>query len=185
MADAVLYLLYGKWAGEANECFVNGVKAGKKMQKASEERKWKMTIREMKLEDIELILPMYLSYYNEQEGGCSTAETAGKRIRQVLHMYDSYALLMEDDIDVIGFAVGYFKQYDDIVGYTLEEIVIAREHQNKGLGSSLLGELERRVREKGAACVELQAVNDEMHERYYGKAGYHNAKNFVMKVKWF
>ena len=61
--------------------------------------------------------------------------------------------------------------------------MIAREHQNKGLGSSLLGELERR--EKGAACVELQAVNDEMHERYYGKAGYHNAKNFVMKVKWF
>lgn len=49
---------------------MNGVKAGKKMQKASEERKWKMTIREMKLEDIELILPMYLSYYNEQEGGC-------------------------------------------------------------------------------------------------------------------
>ena len=32
---------------------------------------------------------------------------------------------------------------------------------------------------------ELKAVNDEMHERYYGKAGYHNAKNFVMKVKWF
>ena len=63
--------------------------------------------------------------------------------------------------------------------------MIAREHQNKGLGSSLLGELERRGRGKGAACVELQAVNDEMHERYYGKAGYHNAKNFVMKVKWF
>ena len=178
MADAVLYLLYGKWAGEANECFVNGaIGTGKKIQKVSEERNWKMTIREMQLEDIELILPMYLSYYNEQEGGCWTAETAGKRIRQVLHM--------DDDIDVIGFAVGYFKQYDDIVGYTLEEIVIAREHQNKGLGSSLLGELERRVREKGAACVELQAVNDEMHERYYGKAGYHNAKNFVMKVKWF
>lgn len=165
---------------------MNGtIRTGKKIQEVSEERNWKMTIREMQLEDIELILPMYLSYYNEQEGGCWTAETAGKRIRQVLRMDDSYALLMGDDNDIVGFAVGYFKQYDDIVGYTLEEIVIAREHQNKGLGSSLLRELERRVREKGAACVELQAVNDEMHERYYGKAGYHNAKNFVMKVKWF
>ncbi len=59
------------------------------------------------------------------------------------------------------------------------------KHQNKGLGSALLKEIENRVKEKGASCVELQAVNDEKHERYYGKAGYKNAVNFVMKVKWF
>ncbi len=47
----------------------------------------------------------------------------------------------------------------------------------------MLKELEMRVQEKGAACIELQAVADEHHEHYYGKAGYHNAKNFVMKVK--
>lgn len=38
---------------------------------------------------------------------------------------------------------------------------------------------------KGAACMELQAVKDEHHERFYGKVGFRNAKNFVMKVKWF
>ena len=41
------------------------------------------------------------------------------------------------------------------------------------------------VKEAGASCIELQAVKDEMHEKYYGKAGYNDAKNFVMKVKWF
>ena len=81
--------------------------------------------------------------------------------------------------------MGYFKQYDDIIGYTLDEIVIAYPYQNKGIGSMLLKELEERVKEKGAACVELQAVNDAMHEQYYGKAGYKNAGNFVLKVKWF
>lgn len=54
-----------------------------------------------------------------------------------------------------------------------------------GYGSALLKDLESCVRKKGAACIELQAVADEHHEHYYGKAGYHNAKNFVMKVKWF
>lgn len=29
-----------------------------------------------------------------------------------------------------------------------------------------------------------QVVKDEMHERYYGKAGYGDAKKFVMKMKW-
>lgn len=93
--------------------------------------------------------------------------------------------MKDDEGKAVGFVMGYFKQYDDIVGYTLEEIIISSENQNKGLGSALLEELENRGKEHGASCVELQAVSDEMHERYYGKAGYKNAINFVMKVKWF
>ena len=140
----------------------------------------------MSAEDIALVLPLYIDYYNNQEEGCWTEETAGKRIRQVLTMQDSYSLIMKDDADAVcGFAMGYFKQYDDIVGYTLEEIVIASAEQNKGLGSRLLAELETRVKAAGAACMELQAVKDEMHEQFYGKAGFRDAKNFVMKVKWW
>lgn len=144
-----------------------------------------MNIREMNIKDIEVVLPLYISYYNEVEDCCWTEETAGKRIHQVLSMEDSYSLILEEDNKAIGFAMGFFKQYDDIVGYTLEEIVIAKEFQNQGIGSKFLQDLESRVKDKGAACVELQAVNDEMHERYYGKAGYYTADNFVMKSKWF
>ena len=116
---------------------------------------------------------------------CWTEKTAGSRMYQVLSTQDAYALLLEENGKALGFAMGYFKQYADIVGYTLEEILIIRERQNQGLGSFLLRELERRVKEKGAACIELQAVSSPLHEHYYGKSGYHNAKNFVMKVKWF
>ena len=145
-----------------------------------------MQINEMQIEDIDLVLPLYIEYYNKYEDGCWTEETAKKRIRQVLTMEDSYSLIMRDDNDMVrGFAMGYFKQYDDIVGYTLEEIVIAYHYQNKGLGSMLLATLESKVKEAGASCIELQAVKDELHEKFYGKAGFANAGNFVMKVKWF
>lgn len=145
-----------------------------------------MQIEVMNLEDIDLIIPLYIDYYNHCEGSCWTEITAKQRIQQVLKIEGSYSLIMKDvSGEVCGFVMGYYKQYDDIVGYTLEEILIARKYQNKGLGSILLAELESRVKASGASCVELQAVKDEMHERYYGKAGYHDAKNFVMKVKWF
>ncbi len=144
-----------------------------------------MRTREIAVADIPAILPLYISYYNNQEGSCWNEDTAGKRIHQVLSMEDGFGLVLEEENQILGFAMGYFKQYDDIIGYTLEEIVIAYEHQNKGLGSMLLRQLEQQVKKKGAACVELQAVNDNMHQRYYGKAGYHDAQNFVMKVKWF
>lgn len=145
-----------------------------------------MHIETMTLSDIELVIPLYIDYYNGCEGSCWTDATAKRRIRQVLTIDGAYSLIMKDDDGAIyGFVMGYYKQYDDIIGYTLEEILIARKHQNKGLGSHLLTELELRVKAAGASCVELQAVKDEMHERYYGKAGYYDAKNFVMKVKWF
>jgi predicted N-acetyltransferase YhbS len=144
-----------------------------------------MNITTMTVEDIAEVLHLYLDYYNNCEGGCWTEETARKRIHQVLTMEGGYSLIMRQESgEAIGFAMGYWKQYDDIVGYTLEEIIISRQFQNQGLGSVLLAEIERQVKEQGASCIELQAVNDEMHERYYGKAGYHNAQNFVMKVKW-
>ena len=137
-------------------------------------------------DDIDLVVPLYVDYYNNYEDGCWTEATAKKRIGQVLSTEASYSLVMRDDSGLVcGFAMGYFKQYDDIVGYTLDEILVSREYQNRGLGSLLLAELESRVKSNGASCVELQAVKDEMHERYYGKAGYRDAKNFVLKVKWF
>lgn len=145
-----------------------------------------MKISAMTSEDVGSVIPLYISYYNTQEGSCWTEKTAARRITQVITMNDSYSLILRDDEDnVLGFAMGYFKQYDDIVGYTLEEIVIAAEYQHMGLGTFLLKELEDRVRGKGASCVELQAVKDDLHEQYYGKAGYRDAANFVMKVKWF
>lgn len=145
-----------------------------------------MQIEIMDTKDIDLVVPIYIDYYNNHEDSCWTESTARRRIRQVLKTEDSYSLIMKAaNGEVCGFVMGYFKQYDDIVGYTLEEILIAHKYQNKGLGSILLAELEARVKEAGASCVELQAVKDEMHERYYGKAGYRDAKNFVMKVKWF
>lgn len=145
-----------------------------------------MQIEVMTPNDVELVIPLYIEYYNNREGGCWTEITAKRRIQQVLKMEGSYSLIMRDtNSEVCGFVMGYYKQYDDIIGYTLEEILISDKHQNKGLGSILLAELESRVKAAGASCVELQAVKDEMHERYYSKAGYLDARNFVMKVKWF
>lgn len=145
-----------------------------------------MQIEVMDLNDIDLVVPLYIDYYNNHEDSSWTEITAKRRIQQVLKMEDSYSLIMKDaNNEVCGFVMGYYKQYDDIIGYTLDEILISHKYQNKGWGSILLAELESRVKLAGASCVELQAVKDEMHERYYGKAGYHDANNFVMKVKWF
>lgn len=145
-----------------------------------------MNIREMNVDDIAKVINLYIKYYNEIENSCWTEKTAFKRIHQVLTMEGSYSLILEDNENkAIGFAMGYFKQYDDIVGYTLEEIIIEYDEQNKGYGSKLLKAIEDLAVKEGAACIELQAVNDKMHSHFYDKAGYLDSESFVNKVKWF
>ena len=126
---------------------------------------------------------MYVDYYNAYVDGEGSIETTTKRIHQVMTREDAFGLLLEDKGRLLGFAMGYFEQYDDCQAYDLIEIVVAGERQNQGLGTAFMRELERRVREKGAMLIQLQSVNDAKHEHFYDKLGFKDAKNLVLKTK--
>ncbi len=139
----------------------------------------------MTAEDVEKVLPLYLAYYNGHEGSEWTNETAGRRIRQVVTMQDSRSYLLKKDGALLGFVMGFLKQYDDLLGYTLEEIIVTSDEQNKGYGTEAMTLLEAELRKESVSMVELLAVNDEMHEHFYGKFGFRNTKTLVPKAKFF
>lgn len=142
-----------------------------------------MEYRPFTLEDPPRTAKLYVDYYNAYEDGEGTIETTTKRIHQVMTREDAFGLLLEDKGRLLGFAMGYFEQYDDCQAYDLIEIVVAGERQNQGLGTAFMRELERRVREKGAMLIQLQSVNDAKHEHFYDKLGFKDAKNLVLKTK--
>ena len=142
-----------------------------------------MKYRRMEEADIAVAAQLYVDYYNNHEDGEWTEETARKRIHQVWSREDSYCLLLEQEGRLIALAFGYMEQYDDCFAYDLVEIVVAAEYQNQGIGTAFMQELEARVKEQGAMLIQLDAVNDEFHEHFYGKLGYGTAKNFVLKTK--
>ncbi len=143
-----------------------------------------MDYRVMEEADIGRVIPLYMEYYNTKEDGCWTYETTFRRIHQVWSREDAYCLLLEEDGAPVGFAMGYFEQFDDISAYDLAEIVVDGRRQGQGLGTRLMAELERRVKALGASMVQLLAVRDEKHERFYGRLGYQDAGNLALKGKW-
>lgn len=143
-----------------------------------------ITCRNMEESDIALVIPLYMEQYNTWEGGQWTQETTYRRIHQVWSREDSLCMLLEREGEILGFAMGYFEQYDDIQAYDLVEIVIAHAHQGKGIGTWFLGLLETKVKELGGAMIQLQAVNDDRHNRFYGKLNYRNCSNLILKSKW-
>ena len=141
-----------------------------------------MKFRLMNEEDINSVIPLYIEYYNKEDGEW-TEKTVSQRIHQVLTREDSLCLICEEENGIVGFAMGYFEQFDDGFIYVLVEIVIASEFQNKGIGTELMKKLENTVKEKGALNIQLEAVNDEFHEHFYGKLGYNTVSNLVLKTK--
>lgn len=142
-----------------------------------------MHYRIMEVADIDLITPLYIDYYNAQ-GDDWTPEIVRRRIWQVLASPDSLCLLALEGESVVGFAMGRFEQFYDLVAYNLVEILIAGPCQNRGLGTQLMQELERRVKASGASLVQLMAVSDEAHDRFYGRLGYQNTTTLVSKGRF-
>lgn len=89
------------------------------------------------------VVQNYVDYYNTYQDGCWTYEKAYKRIHQIMSIEDAECLVLYQNTELIGFLMGYYKEYDDIKLYYLEEIVIFSKFQNKGYGKILLDELEK------------------------------------------
>ena len=145
-----------------------------------------MNYRRMTNEDLDTIIRKYIKYYNDREDGCWTYEQAYKRIHQVLTIEDSCCLIQCDERqEITGFAMGYYKEFDDIKSYYLEEIVIFDGNQNQGYGTDFMMELEHVIREHGANSIKLISVNDAHHQHFYTKLGFHAAPNLFIMGKYF
>lgn len=142
-----------------------------------------MHYRTMEAADIDLVTPLYINYYNSQ-GDEWTPEIVRRRIWQVLGSPDSLCLLALDGETIVGFAMGRFEQFYDLMAYNLVEIIIAGPFQNRGFGTELMLELERRVKETGGSLIQLMAVNDDAHDRFYGRLGYQNTTTLLSKGKF-
>lgn len=136
-------------------------------------------------ENIDLVVHKYVDYYNSNEDGCWTYEKAYKRIHQVMTIEDSECFVQYDNDNLTGFVMGYYKEFDDLKAYFLEEIVIFADYQNNGYGTAFMAELERVVRENGVEHIELISVNDEHHMHFYKKMGFYAASNLAMMGKHF
>ena len=143
-----------------------------------------MEYKELNEENLDAVVLKYIDYYNNREGGCWTYGKAYKRIHQVMTIEDSECLVQYLNGSITGFVMGYYKEFDDLKAYFLEEIVIFSEH-NKGFGTDFMRELERLVRKNGVEHIELISVNDEHHMRFYEKLGYYSASNLNMMGKHF
>ena len=136
--------------------------------------------KELTLEELDTVINKYINYYNF-EGGKWTYESAKKRLKQIFLTPYFYGIGLYKESELLGLSIGWFKQFDDVQLFYVEEILVFREYQNKGLGSKILQELESLVKKQGAQKIDLSTTHEDIHQRLYSKLGYQKS-NFLIPM---
>lgn len=78
---------------------------------------------------------------------------------------------------VIGFIGGVFYYYDQFTIFTIEEMFINNNLQNKGIGNQLLIEFEKILTKMKVNKIELKTLKKSYVEKFYKNRGYITNKN--------
>lgn len=140
--------------------------------------------KELDKHNIKTVIDKYVDYYNNNDNDTWTFETAYKRILQVMTIEDSHCIVQLVDGNLSAFAMGYYKQFDDLLAYSLEEIIVFQGYQRQGYGSHMMLEIEKKCKGKGGSLIELISLNDKLHNYFYGRLGYYDASNLIGKGKF-
>jgi len=111
-----------------------------------------------------------------------------KRQKESMKKHRSIFIVAVNDGRVIGMATGCIGQRDepdifenDLQGY-VDEICVEPAFRDKGIGTMLLIELERRLARKGAELIGLAVADKNKSIDFYTKHGYSVKSHWMVKM---
>ena len=107
-----------------------------------------------------------------------TQEKAERRVKSILSNFESIGLKYESDGNILGGLLGFVDPYAEEDFFFVSEIFVIPECKKQGIGSSLLKELEKILKEKNINVIQLNSIN--YNQNFYQKNGFQKDSVDVM-----
>lgn len=131
--------------------------------------------RKAKSEDVPAMAGLLAGLFTIEKDFRPDAEKQAKALAMLLVGNQKAVIAAEDNGTVIGMVTGQLllSTAEGGLSLLLEDLVVAKSHQGRGVGALLLAEAERWGRDNGALRLQLLADKDNAPARaFYEKAGW-------------
>lgn len=112
-----------------------------------------------------------------------TLETASKRLNDIFVAPNFEGVVYIEEDEIKGAIFGNYEQYYDGIHYNLKELFISNEIQGTGIGSKLIAELERRLKEIGVTAILLFTSKGNGTNNFYLKNNFMELSEMVIMGK--
>ena len=148
------------------------------------ERKDYMTIRELKEKDISACADILMAVYNNELWQCRwTKETAEAYLTDFFVHKKFVGYVAEENDAVIGALFAHEKIWWNNSEVFIEEMFVTPVKQGRGIGTALLSETEKYIREKGLAVITLTTNRYTPAPKFYGKNGFSECGHVMFMAK--
>ncbi|SHE94378.1 GNAT family N-acetyltransferase [Clostridium fallax] len=143
-----------------------------------------MDFREIKISDIETLTIIYVDTFNSPPWNDKwTVETASKRLKQMINCEDFYGILAYENDLIYGMILGSEEQFYNGAIFNIKEFCVKNEMRSKGLGTIILNEFEKRLKEKGISEIILLTSKEDKTEGFYHRRGLKSHEKMVLMCK--
>lgn len=143
-----------------------------------------MKYEEITLLSIEKMAEMYVETFNAEPWNDEwTVETASKRLHQMINCQDSYGILAYQDETLCGMILGSEEQFYNGSIFSIKEFCVRNDMRNRGIGTRILTEFEKRLKDKGVSEMFLFTSRGDETEGFYQRRGLQSYYSMVMMGK--
>lgn len=143
-----------------------------------------MIIRRMELKDIDYCADILCSVYNNELWMCRwEKEIAVRYLMDFFDMSKFVGYVVEDNSNVIAGLFAHEKVWWNNSEVLIEEMFVKPEMQGKRIGTALIHEVEKYVREKKLAGMTLSTNKYAPAPKFYEKNGFVNCEHVIFMAK--
>lgn len=141
----------------------------------------KESIRAFERSDLDECARLFVSVFTKAPWKDSwTTESARERLSQIHRTPEFVGLVFWEKDEIIGFILGYCEERSGMKEYSLQEMCVRNNKQQKGIGSRLLFQLEKKLKEMGVEHIYLVTMKSTPAAHFYIKKGYRTNQRMIL-----